>query len=88
MSANMTLPRYELTEEELEQIYKPKSELIVIALNRKYPQDEAWKASKRHNGDIRFEAGEVCRIVPAMVFYHTKSVVDLWDWIERYWNLS
>ena len=84
----MDKQRFELTSCELDGIFEVRSELMTRGLNRKYPQKQEWLASKRPDGDIVFTAGVMVRVMPQMKFYHLPSIVDVWDHVEKYWQLE
>ncbi len=66
---------------------KAKIELLLIGLNRKYPQDTEWEFSVRSDGDLKFSAGRTVHILNQAAF-RKPSVLDVWDHIEKYWNLD
>ena len=63
-------------------------ELVLIGLNRKYPQSTEWKFSERPDGDLRFTTDDQVRIFPLCVFNDCPGINDVWDHIEKYWNVK
>lgn len=62
-------------------------ELVLKGLNRKYPQATEWKFSECTDGDLGFATDEDVRIFPIGVFNNCASVLNVWDYIEKNWNL-
>ncbi len=63
-------------------------QLVLIGLNRKYPQATEWKFNERSDGDLRFATDEQIRIFSIGVFNDCSSILDVWDFIEKHWDVD
>ena len=69
--------------------YNPsRVELVLIGLNRKYPQKTNWECSERQDDDLKFATEEYIRIFPIDIFNDCANVLDVWAYIEKYWDVD
>lgn len=65
---------------------KAREDLIVRAMNRKYPQKEPWRIGQDPDGCLIITGNPRANkqfVIPEAIFVNSPSALKVWDWVVK-----